>query len=148
MVKKNHPGNIPPLRGEQGTWALTASEKADLLANTFEAKFHLPPSAKTEDHNSEQVNHGIFEHGFLLVRTRSVRKILSTLGENIGTGPDELPSIILKKCARELAYPITKLVRLLFYVKEYGQVHGNYTGCYHYSNGNHVVHNVITEAYI
>ena len=107
------PESIPPLRDEEGKWALIAVEKADLFAKVFQDKFHLPASTEIIDDTATLIDHGIFEHGFLLVRTRSVRKLLLKLSDGSATGPDDLPSNILKKCANELVYPITKLVRLI-----------------------------------
>ena len=52
-------------------------------------------------------------NGFLRVRKRKVLQILKKLDETSGTGPDLLPTRILKKCCAELALPITLLTRLL-----------------------------------
>jgi hypothetical protein len=50
------------------------------------------------------------------VRTRWTLRLLLKLGDNSATGPDGIPSQILKQCARELARPITKVVRLILAV--------------------------------
>ena len=109
MVKKNTNCNIPPLQSSDGIWALATSAKAEVLAKSFQDKFVLA-DGMDED---APIATGIFESGFLLVRSRWTFKLLSKLRESSGTGPDGLPSQVLKYCARELAYPITKLVRLI-----------------------------------
>ena len=109
MVKKSSLDHIPPLRKNDGSWALSAFEKAEAVSESFQKKFHLPPNLETEAPTIDEN----FEYGFLLVRKRWTQKLLNNLSESSATGPDGLPSIILKKCARELAYPITKLIRLI-----------------------------------
>ena len=61
MVKKNGNENIPPLRGDDGAWALTSVEKAELFATAFQKKFHLPPSIENPNENIEQNDHEAFE---------------------------------------------------------------------------------------
>ena len=51
--------------------------------------------------------------GFLRLRARATYKALKELGESSGIGPDLLPSRILRRCARELALPVTLLARKL-----------------------------------
>lgn len=99
MIKKNCPDHIPPLRKDDGSWALSALEKGEALSESFQKKFHLPPNLETEAPTIDEN----FEYGFLLARKRWTHKLLSKLSESSATGPDGLPSIILKKCARELA---------------------------------------------
>ena len=50
---------------------------------------------------------------FCLVRVCWTRQDLKELKEDTATGPDSIPSRILKRCATTLALPLTKLVRLL-----------------------------------
>jgi hypothetical protein len=43
---------VPPLKAVDGTWSLTASDKANLLAHAFQAKCELPdpvPDARPID---------------------------------------------------------------------------------------------------
>ena len=49
--------------------------------------------------------------GFLPMRTRTVAKVLRSLRDDNGTGPDELPARILKACATPLARSIASLLR-------------------------------------
>ena len=101
--------NIPPLKSSRG-WAKRPQEKADLLSATFVAKSQLPEAVVNEF--SPVLPSGVSLDGFLRLRVRDVRKILRDLDEASGTGPDFLPSLILRRCAHELALPVTLLSRL------------------------------------
>ena len=88
---------------------MTPLKKAELLANTFAAKVVLPDSVVNEfsllQESPEQMG------SCCLLRVRAARKILADLVEKSGTGPDLLPSLILKRCAAALAIPFVKLAR-------------------------------------
>ena len=99
---------IPPLQHASG-WAKTPSEKATLLAETFTAKSTLPPQQTNEF--TELCPNESSLAGFLRIRVRTVLRILKLLDEKSGTGPDGLPSIILRRCAAQLALPTTLLAR-------------------------------------
>ena len=49
---------------------------------------------------------------FFLIRSRVVERLLRQLKEDTATGPDLLPSKVLKKCAETLALPISLIARL------------------------------------
>ena len=96
LTKRSTGENIPALQRQDGSWAMSADERAKELAGTFRAKSTLPP---------ESTNHCCALHapqrqpqtGFLRLRVRTVRKFLRSFGERSGTGPDRLPARILKK---------------------------------------------------
>lgn len=105
--------NIPPLQRPDKSWVMDGQQKADLLAEMFRAKAVLPPEASLNmysDFSEEPVES---MHGFLRIRVREVAKVLNSLDETSGTGPDLLPARILKRCYSELALPVTVLVRTL-----------------------------------
>jgi len=112
LTKANGQENIPPLRGPDKTWAKTAQEKAAELARVFRNKSVLPES-RTNAYTPLDEPCLAQMNGFLRVRKRKVLQILKNLDETSGTGPDLLPTRILKKCCAELALPITLLTRLL-----------------------------------
>ena len=101
--------NIPPLQSKD-VWAKTPAEKADLLSDTFVAKARLCEVAQNEFTEIEPS--GAQLRGFLRLRVRAVLRILKDLDENSGTGPDLLPTMILRRCAKELALPVTLLSRI------------------------------------
>ena len=104
--------NIPPLKREDDSWALTAEERARELARVFRSKSCLPEV--TENEYTELIP---------TTRARMLRlprlsvgtthDLLRNIDETSGTGPDLLPARVLKACAAELALPVTLLVRML-----------------------------------
>ena len=50
---------------------------------------------------------------FVLVRERWVVRELEHLREDQATGPDGLPAVILRKCARQLSRFVTMLIRMM-----------------------------------
>lgn len=114
MTKAGTRENIPPLQRPDGTWALSSEDKASELARVFKSKSHLPPLEENEYSALPDADlDGRMRQGFLRLRVRTVYKFLLNLEENSGTGPDLLPSRILKQCARALALPVTLLSRKL-----------------------------------
>ena len=111
LTKAGARENIPPLEKPDGSWAINAADKADELARVFRSKAELPPRETNEysDLGPPQPH----AQGFLRLRVRAVRRILKKLDEHSGTGPDHLPSRILKRCASVLAWPVTLLARKL-----------------------------------
>ena len=114
LTKASTRENIPPLQREDESWALKPGEKAEELARVFRSKSQLP--ACEENRYSvlpppQPPADGM--RGFLRLRVRKVHALLRQLDEHSGTGPDLLPSRVLKKCAAELALPVTLLSRKL-----------------------------------
>ena len=112
LTKASTTENIPALQRADGTWAMTPEERANELASTFREKSRLPAESTnhfSELHSSQREP----QHGFLRLRVRTVLKLLRNLDEHSGTGPDRLPARILKRCATELALPVTLLTRKL-----------------------------------
>ena len=92
---------IAPLK--QGNLAFTDHKnKADLLAKVFCDKNKLPP----RDHDPHISGPDSELDLVPFVRSRLVRRILTLLDVSSSTGPDGVPSHVLKKCKVELAFPI------------------------------------------
>ena len=112
LTKASTTENIPALQRSDGTWAMTPTERANELASTFRAKSQLPE--KSTNHYTELRREPREpQQGFLRLRVRTVLKVLRGLDEHSGTGPDRVPARILKRCAAELALPVTLLARKL-----------------------------------
>ena len=112
LTKASTTENIPALQRADGSWAMTPAERADELASTFRAKSQLP-AATTNQYSELRGQERDPQQGFLRLRVRTVLKLLKGLDEHSGTGPDRLPTRILKRCAAELALPVTLLSRKL-----------------------------------
>ncbi len=112
LTKSSGSENIPALQRQDGSWAMTPEERANELASTFREKSRLPPDS-TNHYTELQPEQREPQRGFLRLRVRTVLKLLKVLDEHSGTGPDRLPARILKRCANELALPVTLLTRKL-----------------------------------
>ena len=112
LTKSRTQENIPALQRQDGSWAMTPEERAAELASTFHKKSQLPPPSENQ-YSAPPGEPREQQQGFLRVRVRTVRKLLKKLDENTATGPDRLPARILKRCADELALPVTLLARQL-----------------------------------
>ena len=105
---------IPALKAANGEWRHEARGKADLLAEGFTGKFVLPDSVANEYSFIESCPNGQRAPKDLTVT--ETREILADLDEQSGTGPDLLPSKILKVCGDQLAQPVRRLVALILNV--------------------------------
>ena len=112
LTKASTTENIPALQRADGSWAMSPEERANELASTFREKSQLPPE-HTNQYTELKHEQRDPQTGFLRLRVRTVLKLLKDLDENSGTGPDRLPARILKRCAAELALPVTLLSRKL-----------------------------------
>ena len=102
---------IPSLREQGGDWIHDGKSKADLLAHSFSSKYTLPDEIEEED--EEMVEPSTKMSNFVLVRERWVVRELEHLREDQATGPDGLPAVILRKCARQLSRFVTILIRMM-----------------------------------
>ena len=95
LTKASARENIPPLEKPDGSWATSATDKADELARVFKLKSLLPlvETKKYSDLGPPQPR----AQGFIRLRLRTAKQILKKLDEKSGTGPDLLPSRILKR---------------------------------------------------
>ena len=114
LMRPESCSTLPTLRDNDG-WARTSQEKSNVLANAFSGKWILPPVANNEysdilvanDHASSS------QSGFLLLRTRVLKRLLKALAVDSATGPDLISSRLLKFCADSLALPFCKLARCI-----------------------------------
>ena len=103
--------NIPALKSDSGSWVFEPTAKANLFAEKFAAKYSLI----TEEQNvysyiSQNTPVQLKEP----VPTEEVAaKILRGLQEDSATGPDMLPTRMLRECADVLAGPFRILALLI-----------------------------------
>lgn len=91
---------------------LEPKEKADLFASTFTKKCMLPP-AEVNSYTKLAVSGARELRAVLGVIEEPMKKELAELREDSATGPDGLPTRVLKKCSKALARPVRRLVTLL-----------------------------------
>ena len=97
-------GGIPALKAEDGSWMRTAMDKANLLATTFAEKFNVP-AAEDDEYSVPRVDNHNVQAGTPIPSVEFAEHILQSLKVDSATGPDLLPTRILKACAKYLAEP-------------------------------------------
>ena len=111
LNKKCKTTSIPPLK-VNGEWILDNIEKANAFADAWTKKAQLP-----EDHAdcifvgtpAEELNN------FCAFRTRFTYNLMRRLDESKATGGDHISAYIIKRIAKVIAAPFTRLCRRLFY---------------------------------
>ena len=106
LGEKSQTCSVPALKHADGTWATTPTSKANLLATTFAAKYTSPTEATNQYTEVEQQS-GAVE--WRLPEESHAKETLENLRENSATGPDLIPTRILKRFAAELSVPLYKL---------------------------------------
>jgi hypothetical protein len=112
LRKKTRVGSIPALRDEGSEWLFSAKAKADRLASVFASKYALPPAVANE-YCTIDVPTWKKQVALPRVTSKRVEEVLEALDENSGTGPDLLPSRMLRQSAKALAVPVKRLVDLI-----------------------------------
>ena len=102
--------SIPALKNDENAWILDAAGKADLFAKTFPAKSSLC-EGEVNHFSSIDVSPCREQKPLSAVTREDAVKILECLREDSGTGPDLLPSRILKMCAEELTEAVCRLTQ-------------------------------------
>jgi hypothetical protein len=89
---------IPNLRRQDGSWAATDAEKAELLAATFGSTY------AADDGNTPMVTqHSNTTIDTVVFPLATVRSVLKGLKEDYCSGPDGLPRVFFKKLSQTLA---------------------------------------------
>ena len=107
LEAKGKASSIPALKVD-GVWRTEPIEKANAFVDAFTVKNVMEPLEDNE--------YGIIQENALPANpyaepsVEAVRDILRNLAEDSATGPDRVPTRILKFCADELAEPVQLLV--------------------------------------
>ena len=101
--------NIPPLNKYDGTVASTSQEKADLLGRMFSNKMTVPDPERDPPHLPMMCQVPLTD---IEVHQERVRKLLQGINTKKAIGPDDVSPFILRKCACELAGPLTSLFQM------------------------------------
>jgi hypothetical protein len=110
LKQKSRTCSIPALKKANGQWCQDAKSKADHLAATFKSKFSL---CERLENNYSEINVPFYRRQAAIeeVTEERAERVLKGLRSDSSTGPDGLPSRVLKECAKELATPFCKLAR-------------------------------------
>lgn len=102
--------SIPALKNPSGQWVTDPHGKAELFATTFQAKYNLAQEEANEFSTVvTQPDEGRIE--IQPLQLQQAQEVLAKLDEASATGPDSLPTRILKNMAGVLAYPFFLLAQ-------------------------------------
>lgn len=101
--------SIPALKDDQGAWVTTASDKANLFSRTFGKKYTLP-AAENNEYSTLEESAGV-SPTWAEPKEEDAAATLKALNGRSATGPDLVPTRVLKECAAELAKPLETLAR-------------------------------------
>ena len=105
-------GGIPSLRDENGEWVHDPVHKADMFADMLSKKFVLPAESHDDNFESHSDDDFVLKmSGFVFVRERWVLRELKRLRVDQATGPDDIPTRLLKDCASVLSRPFCAVLR-------------------------------------
>ena len=105
--------SIPALKKTDGTWVRNGQDKADLLAQTLSAKYTLAVQVKNEytELAEESLTWATDRESVLTVKAAG--QVMSGLREDSATGPDKVPTRIIKQCAQAVVFPMYLLATLI-----------------------------------
>ena len=93
--------HVPALRDKDKNWVTAPEKKAQLFADTFAAKYFLQPA---EDNKySELAATTEWAEDWEVPPLEEAKKTLSNLKEESATGPDGLPTRVLKRYLQNLS---------------------------------------------
>ena len=102
---------VPSLKRRDGTWATTVSDKAVILQTIFSEKSALPPDVVNE-HTPPPLD-PIPASDVFSVDEAKVLEILKKLRFDSGTGPDQISTQVLRRCAVSLSEPVALLCNVI-----------------------------------
>ena len=101
---------VGPLRDGKGGWCGDPLAMANLLAEQYSSAFSSPKYSAEENEEILQLNDETGESlGDIEITEEDVTEAIKTMSENSAAGSDEVPAILLKRCAGSLAAPLVKL---------------------------------------
>ena len=98
--------SIPALKSSDGIWVRDSQGKADLLAETLSGKYSLPAQCENEYTELKPRQLQWLQDRAEFLTPEAAQKIMSNLREDSATGPDAVPTRIIKRCSAVLAYPV------------------------------------------
>ena len=102
--------DIPVLKDQNQVYT-TAKEKAEKLGQTFAKKCQLENAEEPPPEVQRTTTHVKDNIAF---KAKDIRRLLRNLKPDKATGPDEIPTRVLRECCAELAGPLSRLFELCF----------------------------------
>jgi hypothetical protein len=105
--------SIPALKDLKGDWCMDAKDKADLLAHTLKGKYKLP-EREINCYTELEMAISQRKHVFTMLSDELAETVLKQLRDDSAPGPDNLPTRILRRCAKQLARPFLMLAKAIW----------------------------------
>jgi hypothetical protein len=102
--------NVYPAIRSDNEIAYNDAQKAAIFANHFSSVYIPNPNQKT----FEEVD-GFFDHSLIFLTDFEIFDTLNKLQPKFNASPDNLHSYFIKKCAKSLTRPISKLLKISFF---------------------------------
>ena len=109
QLNKQKQCSIPALQDKEGCWHRDARSKAQLLADTFAGKCNLPEEEINQYSEIQELGVEWRSDRMKNLQEETVERVLANLKADSATGPDLLPSRVLKMCSAALAFPVYTL---------------------------------------
>ena len=90
---------------------ITAREKAEVFSTAFSQKCHLPDASAPAPHITHSPSCTIDNIAF---KPKDIKRLLKGLKPDKASGPDQIPTRVLKECSAELASPLCRLFSRCF----------------------------------
>ena len=103
--------SVPSLKRQDGTWAMTASEKAALFQDTFTKKSMLPPVIENE--YTPPFVAPLIVDNVSSIDEKWTFSVLQKLRFDSGTGSDQISTKVLRNCAAPLAAPVSFICNMI-----------------------------------
>ena len=132
QLQKQKCSSIPALKQEDGTWTRDSKGKADVLATTLSSKYTLAErqSGEYSTIQDERLN-WLLDRGKVL-HPAAARDIMKALREDSATGPDMVPTRMIKRCADALAVPVYMLAMAILKSGRWPEVYTtHWVACLH-----------------
>ena len=135
QLQKQKCSSIPALKLADGSWTCDNKGKADVLATTLASKYSLAELRPNDysDIDEEHLN-WLIDRGQVLTPL-AARDIMKSLREDSATGPDLVPTRIIKHCADSLAIPVYLLAMTILRTGRWPELYTlHWVACLHKKN--------------
>ena len=104
---------IGPLKDKEGNFIKDPKQIADILVQQYNSVFSDPRTPKVVHRPKEFFEDELAQAGItdIFFTPESIERAIKELKPNAAAGPDGIPAILLLKCSKALALPISKLWR-------------------------------------
>jgi hypothetical protein len=100
---------LPQVMHYKGLTASNGAQICDLFNEHFQSVFETPSDSSVDLNNLTPVINTVFDMDTIYISKNLVYKYLNSININKGSGPDDIPPVLIKNCSSSLTIPITLL---------------------------------------